>query len=147
MPTGTQQPAGVTRRRRGRHPVRRLFGADLTLGVLLLGATVLAVWVAAAPFETYVSSRERVAVLEQQAAALEAENARLEQRILDLDDPLTLELLAREQQGLVRPGEVPYVLTAPEPDRPRIVDPAPEMAASDPDVLVRLLELLQRLFS
>jgi cell division protein FtsB len=135
-----------TRRSRSRRPVRRLLGADLTLGVLLVGATVLGVWVAAAPFETYVSSRERVAVLEQQAVALEVENARLEQRITDLDDPLTLELLAREQQGLVRPGEVPYVLTPPETDRPRIVDTAPAAAGTEQDVLGRLLELLRRLF-
>jgi cell division protein FtsB len=118
----------------------------MTLGALLVGATVLAVWVAAAPFETYVSSRERVAVLEQQAAALEAENARLEQRLDDLDDPLNIELLAREQQGLVRPGEVPYVLAPPEPDRPRIVEAAPAPAEVEQDVLVRILELLRRLF-
>jgi cell division protein FtsB len=134
------------RRRRARRPVRRLLGADLTLGALLLGATVLGVWVAAAPFETYVSSRERVALLEQQAAALAAENARLEQRVIDLDDPLTIELLAREQQGLVRQGELPYVLTPPEPDRPRIVEAAPAGPEVEQDVLVRILTLLRRLF-
>jgi cell division protein FtsB len=145
MTTPARTDAG-TRRRRGRRPVRRLLGADLTLGALLIGATVLAVWVAAAPFETYVSSRERVAVLEQQAAALAAENARLEQRIVDLDDPLTLELLGREQQGLVRPGEVPYVLILPEPDRPRIVEAAPAPAEVEQDVWARILTLLRRLF-
>jgi cell division protein FtsB len=136
----------ATGKRRARRPVRRLLGADLTLGALLVGATVLAVWVVAAPFETYVSSRERVAVLEQQATALEAENARLEQLIVDLDDPLTVELLAREQQGLVRQGEVPYVLSLQEPDRPRIVEVAPAPAEVEQDVLVRILELLRRLF-
>ena len=145
MATSTRAES-TTRKRRARRPVRRLLGADMTLGALLVGATVLAVWVAAAPFETYVSSRERVAVLEQQAAALEAENARLEQRLDDLDDPLNIELLAREQQGLVRPGEVPYVLAPPEPDRPRIVEAAPAPAEVEQDVLVRILELLRRLF-
>jgi cell division protein FtsB len=136
----------ATRKRRARRPVRRLLGADMTLGALLIGAIVLAVWVAAAPFETYVSSRERVAVLEQQAAALEAENARLEQRVIDLDDPLNIELLAREQQGLVREGEVPYVLAPPELDRPRIVEAEPAPAQAEQDVLVRILEVLRRLF-
>jgi cell division protein FtsB len=137
---------GQGTRRRARRPVRRLLGADLTLVALLVGAIVLGLGVAAAPFETYVSSRERLAVLEQQAVALEAENARLEQRLSDLDDPLTIELLAREQQGLVRSGELPYVLILPEPDRPRIVDaPAPPEPV-EPDVLVRVLELLRRLF-
>jgi cell division protein FtsB len=145
MATATRSDAS-TRRRRARRPVRRVLGADMTLGALLVGATVLAVWVLAAPFETYVSSRERVTVLEEQAAALQAENARLEQRITDLDDPLTIELIAREQQGLVRHGEVPYVLSPPEPDRPRIVEAPPAPAPVEQDVLVRILELLRRLF-
>lgn len=138
-----------TRRRspaRDRRPVRRLLGADLTLAALLVGAVVLGVGVVAAPFETFVSSRERLTVLERQAAALEAENARLEQQLSDLDDPLTIELLAREQQGLVRAGELPYVIILPEPDRPRIVDAPMAPAPVEQDVLVRVLELLRRLF-
>jgi cell division protein FtsB len=108
------------------------------LGILLLGAIVLGVVLLAPPFENYLVARQRVAVLEQQARALEAENLRLERRITDLDDPLTVELLARQQQGLVRPGEVPYVLLAPEVDAPRIRD-VPEVIAPDEDVLDRLL--------
>ena len=112
--------------------------ADVILGILLLGAIVLGVVLLAPPFENYLVARQRVAVLEQQARALEAENLRLERRITDLDDPLTVELLARQQQGLVRPGEVPYVLLAPEVDAPRIRD-VPEVIAPDEDVLDRLL--------
>ncbi len=112
--------------------------ADVILGILLLGALVLGVVLLAPPFENYLVARQRVAVLEQQARALEAENLRLERRITDLDDPLTVELLARQQQGLVRPGEVPYVLLAPEVDAPRIRD-VPEVIAPDEDVLDRLL--------
>jgi cell division protein FtsB len=108
------------------------------LGILLLGALVLGVVLLTPPFENYLVARQRVAVLEQQARALEAENLRLERRITDLDDPLTVELLARQQQGLVRPGEVPYVLLAPEVDAPRIRD-VPEVIAPDEDVLDRLL--------
>lgn len=111
---------------------------DVLLGLLLAGAIVLGAVLLAPPFENYVVARQRVAVLEQQALALEAENMRLERRITDLDDPLTVELLAREQQGLVRPGEVPYVLLAPEVDAPRIRD-VPEVVAPDEDVLDRLL--------
>jgi cell division protein FtsB len=133
-------------RRRARRPLRRVLGADVTLAGLLVGAIALGVGVAAAPFETYVSSRDRLEVLEQQAVALEAENARLEQQLSDLDDPLTIELLAREQQGLVRRGEVPYVLIVPEPDRPRIVDVPAAPGPAEQDVLARVLELLQRLF-
>jgi cell division protein FtsB len=127
---------GARTGRRGR--VRRILGGDLLLGVLLLGAIGLGVVLLMPPFENYVIGRQRVAVLEQKALALEAENLRLERRIADLDDPVTIELLARSQQGLVRPGEVPYVLIAPEVDAPRILD-VPEESIAEEDVLDRIL--------
>jgi cell division protein FtsB len=127
---------GTRTGRRGR--VRRILGGDLLLGILLLGAIGLGVVLLMPPFENYVISRQRVALLDQQALALEAENMRLERRIADLDDPVTIELLARSQQGLVRPGEVPYVLIAPEVDAPRIRD-APEDTVAEEDVLDRIL--------
>jgi cell division protein FtsB len=121
---------------------RRVSPADLLLGTLLIGAIVLGVALLAPPFENYVVSRQRVALLEQQALALDAENQRLERRLADLDDPLTIELLARQQQGLVRPGEVPYVLIPPDVDVPRILD-VPQQTAPEEDVLDRLLAWLR----
>jgi len=50
------------------------------------------------------------------------EVARLEQRVDDLHDPEHLELVAREQQGFARPGEVVY----------RIIPPETDEAAGDP---------------
>jgi len=127
---------GARTGRRGR--VRRILGGDLLLGILLLGAIGLGVVLLMPPFENYVIGRQRVAVLEQKALALEAENLRLERRIADLDDPVTIELLARSQQGLVRPGEVPYVLIAPEVDAPRILA-VPEESIAEEDILDRIL--------
>jgi cell division protein FtsB len=127
---------GARTGRRGR--VRRILGGDLLLGILLLGAIGLGVVLLMPPFENYVIGRQRVAVLEQKALALEAENLRLERRIADLDDPVTIELLARSQQGLVRPGEVPYVLIAPEVDAPRILT-VPEESIAEEDILDRIL--------
>jgi cell division protein FtsB len=114
------------------------------LGILLLGAIALGVLLLAPPFEDYVAARGRVALLEQQAIALENENLRLERRLEDLDDPVIIELLARSQQGLVRPGEVPYVLIPPEVDAPRIVD-APPVADVEEDVLDRILGWIRTL--
>ena len=90
------------------------------------------------------TERTRIAALEAKAAALEAENVRLERRITDLDDPATVELLAREQLGLVRPGEVPYVLIPPQVDRQRILDPIEPEPAPAPDLWSRLLDLIQQ---
>jgi len=135
---------GTGTRRRGR--LRRILGGDLLLGVLLLGAIGLGGALLAQPFEEYVDSRQRVAGLQQQALALEAENLRLERRLEDLDKDTTIELLARSQQGLVRPGEVPYVLIAPEVDAPRIRD-APEQVVVDDDILDRILTWIRTRFA
>jgi cell division protein FtsB len=86
--------------------------------VLALGATMLA-----GPTQRYLDSSSRVDDLEVKAAALEAENEKLRQRREDLTDEEYVELLAREQQGLVRPGEIAYTLVPPEVDRPRISTP------------------------
>ena len=123
------------RRTRGR---RRTRPVDVLLGVLLLGVVALGAMLLVQPFEDYLAQRQRVAVLEQQALALETENLRLERRVEDLDDPVTIELLARAQQGLIREGEVPYVLTPPEVDAPRILD-APEPSRVEEDLLDRIL--------
>jgi cell division protein FtsB len=130
----------VTTRRRGAG--RRLLGSDLPLVGLLLGAIVLGVMLLVPPFESYVVARQRVALLEQQAALLSAGNQELEGRLTDLEDPLMLELIAREQQGFIRPGEVPYVLVPPATERPRIVE-APVELRTDEDLLDRILAWLR----
>jgi len=134
----------MSARTRRRSRIRRALGGDLLLGVLLVGAVGLGLVLLAQPFEDYVDTRQRVALLEQQALALESENLRLERRVEDLDDPVTIELLARSQQGLVRQGEVPYVLIAPEVDAPRIRD-ADEQAQAEGDVLDRVLAWIRAL--
>ncbi len=56
----------------------------------------------------------QVAELEHQRRALLEENRRLREEIRRLHDPAYVERLAREQLGLVRPGEIAVVLV-PEP--------------------------------
>lgn len=93
----------------------------LILGViasLLLGASLLV-----GPAQNYLDTRARVEVLEYTDNVLGREVNRLEQRIADLDDPLYIELLAREQQGLIRPGEIPFRIIVPEGDEPLIHEP------------------------
>ena len=112
---------------------------------MLIASLAVGTLIVAGPVELHLGARARVDTLEAQLAALEAENARLEQRRQDLRDPDSIELLAREQQGLVRPGEVPSVLTPPPVDRPRIVDPLPDVAVPEPGRLARAAAWLRGL--
>ena len=47
--------------------------------------------------------------IEQQLQVLKQRNEELEQEKAKLQDPKTIEGVAREELGLVKPGEVPYV--------------------------------------
>ncbi len=106
---------------------RRVWGAasggDRPMVVALLLVVVLGATMLAGPTQRYLDSSSRVDDLQVKASALEAENDKLRQRRDDLTDEEYVELLAREQQGLVRPGEVAYSLVPPEVDRPRISTP------------------------
>lgn len=94
-----------------RNPLRPFFGVTLILFLLLLLAGGVK------SYRDLVQARQRVTELE-----LEIEGAReriraLERRIVRLEsDPHTLERLAREELGLVEPGDVVIVL--PEQDAP-----------------------------
>ncbi len=93
--------------------------------MFVLGGLVLA-----GPAQSYLDARDRVDQLQATVDALDAANAELRGRVEDLNDPVRIELIAREQQGYARPGEVAYALTPPEVERPRITAPP---GASRPD--------------
>lgn len=101
----------------------RVVSGDRPLAAVLAGAIVLAIVMLSGPAQRYLDGQARVDGLAAKVEALDAENARLQQRVEDLNDPLNIELLAREQQGFIRPGEVPYTLVPPEVERPRITAP------------------------
>lgn len=134
---------------RGRTPLRRVGDATRSLirgvrnlwaearsgqrplVVVLLVAIALGVVMLSGPFERYLAGRERVASLRAAEEALGTEIATLEREVDLLEDPATLEAIAREQQGMVRPGEVPYTVVPPEIDRPQIT--APRSTGESPD--------------
>jgi cell division protein FtsB len=103
--------------------LRRSIQGDRPLMVATLGVLALAVVILSTPMQSYLDGRARVDHLAEQAAALDGANAQLEQRAADLVTDDTIELLAREQLGLVRPGEVAYTLIPPEEGRPLIAPP------------------------
>jgi cell division protein FtsB len=136
--TETERPTAPPRRRGPLERVRdglvaairgvRNAGVEARSGqrplvIALVTAVVAGVVMLSGPAERYLDGRTRVEALRGTADALDEEIARLEREVEDLEDPANLELRAREEQGMVRPGEVPYTLVPPEVDRPRITSP------------------------
>jgi cell division protein FtsB len=99
------------------------FSGDRPMVLALVGVIALSVVMISGPTQRYLDSSDRVDALDVKADALEAENQRLLQRREDLNDDEYVELLAREQQGFIRPGEVPYTLVPPDVERPQISTP------------------------
>ena len=82
------------------------------LAVLLLGALALTVS-GILPFRQLVAQQRQIERAGAQLEALSNENERLEGEILALQTDGEVERIARDQYGLVRPGEVGYVVVAP----------------------------------
>lgn len=95
-------------------PPRALWAALVTLLLLLLGSGALKGW------RDLDAARTRERELAGRVAAAEERIALLRERIVRLrDDPATLERMAREQLGLVRPRDVVVVLPPEtEPAKP-----------------------------
>lgn len=131
-------------------PVRRLIRAvtrgdkPLVVGVLVILG--LGIVMLSGPLQSYLDHRARSEVLQMQADVLAAENEKLEERADALLEDETVELLAREQQGFIRPGEVPYALTPPEVERPRITVPRTDHELPEPPWYARAWDAVQSLF-
>jgi cell division protein FtsB len=110
--------------------------ALLSLGVVMLSG----------PVQTYVDGRDRVELLERQLAALAEGNDRLTARRDQLQDPEEIELMAREQQGMIMPGEVPYAVVPPEVERPQLTPQLDVAPAEDRPWYRRLWDGLTELF-
>jgi cell division protein FtsB len=105
--------------------VSKRSGSGLS-SLLLVAAVVAAVVVLAGifPFRQIIASNRSVDLAEEQLAAIQEENLRLEARIEALQSTEEVERLAREQFGLVMPGEIGYVVTAPPGEAP-VPEPEP----------------------
>lgn len=113
--------------------LRRSIQGDRPLIIATIVVAALAVVILSSPMQSYLDGRDRVDHLAAQAAALDEANAQLEQRAADLVEDDTIELLAREQLGLVRPGEVAYTLIPPQEGRPLIAPPrGPDATDAEP---------------
>jgi cell division protein FtsB len=129
----TRQDRDTPRRARSRRgPV---------IAVLLLVA--LAITLAGIfPFRQMIAQQRRVENTEAKLETLLAENARLEQEKVSLESATDLERIAREQYGLVRPGETGYTIDPPEPELDRAVPDEPRPLDDDRSPLEKVWDFL-----
>ena len=98
-------------------------GATSLIAVILLAA--LAVTMAGVfPFRQILSQQDTVSATQAKLDGLVAENARLESEIARLETPEEVERLARDRFGMVREGEVGYVITFVPSDEEPAAPPA-----------------------
>lgn len=97
----------------------------MTFHRLILAAILLVLVVTAVPPTRQLAvQRQRIEAERQKLEWLHQENARLAITLERLRDPDHLEILAREQLGLVRPGEIAYLMVAPEEAEEKVEAPA-----------------------
>jgi cell division protein FtsB len=84
----------------------RLGGRALVLGIIVILIGVASVGV----IRQYLGQQAEIDRLEQEVRSIEADRARMEEEITRLHDPQHLERLARECLGMVKPGEIRFVV-------------------------------------
>ena len=95
---------------------RRLRRTTLAVGLLVV--LVVAVTALVSPLRQLLAQERRVSDTRRQITEFEASNGELSRRIRELETDIEIERLAREDLGLVRPGEEPYVLLPGDPATP-----------------------------
>lgn len=97
------------------------------------------------PFRQIIAQGRAVELSERKLAVLREENARLEADVAALQTPTEVERIAREDYGLVRPGEVAYVVVTPRaPAREAVgaADGRAEDLWAPPDWVTRIWDFL-----
>lgn len=89
-------------------------GPQIVAVLLLLG---LLVAMLIEPTRQLLTQKDRIATMEAEYEEVESVNRTLKKRIGLLQDPDHIEQRAREQVGLVQPGEIPYVVMPPSKEQ------------------------------
>ena len=79
-------------------------------GAVLALITVALLLYMVVPFRSYMAQRDRLAQLERQSQVLERQKTALEAEVARWKDPAYLEQIARACLGMVKPGEVSFVV-------------------------------------
>lgn len=134
----------------GIHRVRarigQIFAGDRPFLLGFLGLLVLGVLVISGPMNAYLDQQVQLDLLTQQVGVLDTANAGLSERAFQLREDEAVELLAREEYGLVRPGEVAYVVVPPDRDGEQIIDPVEVTSVPEPSRLQHFWDLLTNWF-
>jgi cell division protein FtsB len=98
------------------------------LGLLLASVVLVGVlFLFVLPGRTYLAQRRTVAAAETRVKVLSQANAQLEQQAKRLQTDAEIERIARQQYGMVKPGEVPYAILPPkQPPAPAPPPPRPK---------------------
>jgi len=93
---------------------------------LLLASVVLAglLFLFVLPGRTYLSQRSNLSSTAARIRVLGTENAKLQQRVKQLQTDAEVERIAREQYGMVKPGEQAFAILPPKPPTPPPPAPA-----------------------
>jgi len=109
---------------RPRYGARRVSGLLALAGLVAVVITVVGIF----PFRQIIADRRSVSLAQDKLAALAAENERLEAQAAVLQTDQEVERLARERFGLVRPGEISFVVVTPEGEAAPAPEPEPTLA-------------------
>lgn len=97
------------RKKRKQPFLKRLFPTSPMLRIIFVVVTLITAFVVVQNVYHFIQVKEQEAELFQERDRLEKEKAELETKKEELEDPAKLEKKARDDLGLVKPGEVPYV--------------------------------------
>lgn len=137
------RPISAAQARRSRRASERtkMYVLGLVVLALMLGAMALG------PYADYTAAQDRVQNLVAERTALDQAVAGLEAEAARLQDPAALEEPAREDLGMARPGEIPYIVVNPptEPPAPLGTAAEGEDPLPAPSRLDRLIEWFRSL--
>jgi cell division protein FtsB len=91
--------------------------------------------------EAYMQAQQELSQAEQEKMALEREELENQRMLIQSDSASLMEKLAREQLGMVKPGETVYRLS------PSLTPSQPVPSPSSEGFLVRIYKVLSQFFS
>ena len=106
------------------HPLQRVLVSEKTRRYLfwlfiLAVVVVILIW-AIQPIRLWLDQREELSTKQQELTDIQSSNSALEQRAEELQTPEQIELIARQNFGLIREGEEAYAVLPAAPGPLRI---------------------------